>query len=240
MNLFLRAALSLAFPWVIMGDAFAETQTGAMTTTMQPGQCQALLNGADVGCPTGAVYSHLENGHHLVSFPAAEIATIGFAGKKLEVTGNASSVLWLDGVYINQQRSDADGQCTFERKAQVGVELSCKALLRDGRKLSAFLAGSSQKDGFLGVDLESVAQEKCEKTVKMHGMLSRAQFQCGFSQYNVALIEEARSCAPVVGEADLEGLLREGMSLFDRHEKDRGHKVVCRSILADFPAYVRK
>jgi hypothetical protein len=47
---------------------------------MQPGQCQAFLNGVDVGCPTGAVYSRLENGPHLVNFPATEIATVGFAG----------------------------------------------------------------------------------------------------------------------------------------------------------------
>jgi hypothetical protein len=151
-----------------------------------------------------------------------------------------TAILWLDGVYINQQRSDADGQCTFERKAQGSVELSCKALLRDGRKLSASLASPSQKDSFLGVDLETAARGKCEKTLQMHGMLTRAQFQCGFSKYNAALIDEARTCAPVVGEANLEGLLREGMSLFDRHEKEAGRKVVCRSILADFPAYIRK
>lgn len=118
------------------------------------------------------------------------------------------------------------------------MELNCKALLRDGRTLLASLASLSQKDSFLGVDLETVAREKCENILKMHGMPSRAQFQCGFSKYNQALIDEARTCAPVVGEANLEGLLRDGMSLLYQHEKERGR--VCRSMLADFPAYIRK
>jgi hypothetical protein len=240
MNLYSRTAISLITYWIVSGAAVAETQTGGVAIAMQPGQCQALLNGADLGCPTGAVYSRLENGRHLVNFPTAEIATIGFAGKRLEVTGSTSSILWLDGVYINQQRSDADGQCTFERKAQGNVELNCKALLRDGRKLSSSLVNQSQKDNFLGVELEAVARDKCKMTLKMHGILSRAQFQCGFSKYNTALIDEAKTCAPTVGEDNLEGLLREGMSLFDKQEKERGRKVACRSILADFPAYVRK
>jgi hypothetical protein len=240
MNLYSKTAISLITFWIVSDAAVAETQTGGATIAMQPGQCRVLLNGANLGCPTGAVYSRLENGRHLVNFPTAEIATIGFAGKRLEVTGSASSVLWLDGVYINQQRSDADGQCTFERKAQGSVELSCTALLRDGRKLSSSLANQSQKDSFLGVELETVAREKCEMTLKMHGMLSRAQFQCGFRKYNTALIDKATSCAPAVGEENLKRLLRQGMSLFDQQEKERGRKVVCRSILADFPAYVRK
>lgn len=75
MNSSLRAALSLILFCVIASAALAETQSGGMTITMQPGKCQTFLNGVDVGCPTGAGYSRLEHGRHLVNFPAAEIAT---------------------------------------------------------------------------------------------------------------------------------------------------------------------
>src|SRR5205814_632608 len=119
------------------GLTLAETQVGNVRIAMQPGNCRSLLNGIDIGCPSGAVHTRLENGRHLVNFPAGDIASIGFAGQKIEVAGNVSSVLWIDAAYINQQRLDADGQCAFERKAPGGIELECKAILRDGRKLSA-------------------------------------------------------------------------------------------------------
>ncbi|HMJ25414.1 MAG TPA: hypothetical protein VK475_06280 [Pyrinomonadaceae bacterium] len=213
---------------------------GNITITMQPGQCKASLNGVDIGCPSGAVHSRLENGRHIVNFPATDVASIGFAGQRIETTGNLSSTMWVDGAYINQQRFDADGQCTFERKTQGHVELSCKAILRDGRKLSGYLDNSEQKDSFLGVETETTNRAKCERVIEVHGMLTRAQFQCNFSKYNTILIDESRRCSPVVGEGNVEDLLRDSMALFDKNEKERGRKALCRSILSEFPNFVRR
>jgi hypothetical protein len=226
--------------WIVGGSSFAETKVGNITITMQPGQCKASLNGVDIGCPSGAVHSRLENGRHIVNFPATDVASIGFAGQRIETTGNLSSIMWVDGAYINQQRFDADGQCTFERKTQGHVELSCKAILRDGRKLSGYLDNSEQKDSFLGVETETTNRAKCERVIRVHGMLTRAQFQCNFSKYNTILIDESRRCSPVVGEGNVEDLLRDGMALFDKNEKERGRKALCRSVLSEFPNFVRR
>jgi hypothetical protein len=65
--------------WIVGGSSFAETKVGNITITMQPGQCKASLNGVDIGCPSGAVHSRLENGRHIVNFPATDVASIGFA-----------------------------------------------------------------------------------------------------------------------------------------------------------------
>jgi hypothetical protein len=155
-------------------------QSSAPAVTMLAGDCRALLNDTDIGCPKGAIYSALANGRHLVNFAAVDLATIAFAGSRLDVTQDTSSILWLDGAYINQQRIPADGQCSFEQKTGQGVELTCKAILRDGRKLSAFLRSSEQKEAFLGIAPFETRRARCEETIKAHGMLSRAQFQCGF------------------------------------------------------------
>ncbi|MDI1265723.1 MAG: hypothetical protein PS018_20950 [bacterium] len=226
--------------WGMMGVCVGETQVGNVRIAMQPGECRLLLNGVDIGCPSGAVHTRLENGRHLVNFPGGDISAVGFAGQKIEVAGNASSVLWIDAAYINQQRLAVDGQCAFKRKEDGVVELECKAILRDGRKLSASLKNVEQKDSFLGVETATAGREKCERLIRLHGMLTRAQFQCKFSKYNTALIDEASGCMPAVGKNNVEAILRDGMTLFDSHERERGHKAVCSAILADFPKLIRR
>lgn len=123
-----------------------------MTFATQSGDCIALLNGVDIGCQKMATYSRLDNGRYIVNFLSNDVATIGFAGARLETTIKQSGILWVDGVYINQQRSLTDGQCTFEQQPNGGVALTCKAVLRDGRKLSATLKSSEQKQAFLGIE----------------------------------------------------------------------------------------
>src|SRR2546421_6302106 len=122
MNLTRTMLASLLSLCCMTGSSLGGTQVGDLRITMQPGQCRSLLNGVDIGCPTGAVHTRLENGRHLVNLPASDLTSIGFAGQKLETTGNLSSVLWVDAAYVNQQRVLADGQCTFERKANGGIE----------------------------------------------------------------------------------------------------------------------
>jgi hypothetical protein len=207
---------------------------------MLAGECRASLNNTDIGCPKGAIYSALANGRHLVNFATTDLATIGFAGAQLQASGLTSSILWLDGAYINQQRFAADGQCSFEQKPGPRAELSCKAILRDGRKISASVSATEQKEAFMGVQPAGQRKTQCEGIIKAHGMLSRAQFQCGFGKYSNEMIQDARRCVAVVGDAAAKDLLREGMDTFDWNEQKRGHDEMCRSVLANFPGIIAK
>jgi len=133
---------------LMVADVLAQTAPKGIATV--EGACRVTLNGTDVGCGKGAVHAVLQNGRHLINFGAKDLATVGFAGARLDVSTNDSSVLWLDAVYVNQERHLADGQC--ELSASNGrAELKCSAVLRDGRKLAASLEGGALKEPFLGL-----------------------------------------------------------------------------------------
>jgi len=80
----------------------------------------------------------------------------------------------------------------------------------------------------------------CPQFIRMHGMASRAQFQCGFNQYNEAVIDQARTCARQIGEGKLKSNLMAGMKQFDASEKKIGHQAACRKVLRDLPNVVRQ
>lgn len=51
--------------------------------------------------------------------------------------------------------------------------------------------------GFMLASLERVSAQsvkQCEEGIFMHGFLSRAQFQCDFSQYSPRILEYVRIC----------------------------------------------
>ena len=81
----------------------------------------------------------------------------------------------------------------------------------------------------------------CEQVVSLHGLLSRAQFQCGYSQYNQELIDDSKKCFEheLGQERGLE-VLKFGMAEFDRNESERGESVICTDLLKAFPEYIRK
>lgn len=61
----------------------------------------------------------------------------------------------------------------------------------------------------------------CEQIVSLHGLLSRAQFQCGYSQYNQELIDDSRKCFEYeLGEERGLDVLKFGMTEFDRNESE--------------------
>jgi len=80
----------------------------------------------------------------------------------------------------------------------------------------------------------------CEKLLKTHGFLTRAQFQCGFENYSSQLIEDARTCAQRLTDAELNKKLLAGMTLFDHEEKEKGHSQICTDVLRDFPSYIKR
>lgn len=81
----------------------------------------------------------------------------------------------------------------------------------------------------------------CEQVVSLHGLLSRAQLQCGYSQYNQELIDDSRKCFEhELGNKHGTEVLKFGMREFDRNESKRGRKAICADLLKSFPEYVRK
>ena len=75
----------------------------------------------------------------------------------------------------------------------------------------------------------------CEKFLKTHGFLSRAQFQCGFEHYPEAYVQQAKECAAHLSEARLNEGLKAGISVFDAREAEEGRKGLCARVLKSFP-----
>lgn len=81
----------------------------------------------------------------------------------------------------------------------------------------------------------------CEETILFHGMMSRAQFECGYSQYNDQLINEASQCIHrELGEDYGDKLLKYGMAEYDLLVKKKGKQNTCRTLLKEYPNVVRK
>jgi hypothetical protein len=81
----------------------------------------------------------------------------------------------------------------------------------------------------------------CEQIVSLHGLLSRAQLQCGYSQYNQELIDDSRKCFEhELGDKRGTEVLKFGMREFDRNESKQGRKAICADLLKEFSEYVRK
>ncbi len=78
----------------------------------------------------------------------------------------------------------------------------------------------------------------CESLLATHGLLTRAQFQCGFNRYSNQLINAARTCYKELGEERAMEIIKFGMLEFDRNEGELGRKKLCSSLLQDFPQYV--
>lgn len=234
----------LALTIVIFSLCFGEKKTSAQeldikSSTSLKGECNAELNSVSLGCDV-FLNSSFNNGRILYTFVTREIAGIGFAGNKLVSAGEKDTVLWIDRVYVNQTPTAADGQCGIEyskgNRNQTKVE--CRAILRDGRKLYGTMI-STEPNKIVVADNANV---ECKKTMKLHGFLSRAQFQCGFRSYNNELIAGAAACRKKLklNESGFAELIRPGMELFDSNEKERGHKQVCNDVLKSFPNYVRR
>ena len=55
----------------------------------------------------------------------------------------------------------------------------------------------------------------CDQILRMHGFLSRAQFQCNFRSYSEALLTQAHDCIQQMGEARFKEQVMAGMKLFE-------------------------
>lgn len=81
----------------------------------------------------------------------------------------------------------------------------------------------------------------CEQVVSVHGLLSRAQIECGYREYNEELISDSAKCFKhELGDKYGSEVLMFGMKEYDRHVKEDGKEFTCKHILKEFPDYVWK
>lgn len=81
----------------------------------------------------------------------------------------------------------------------------------------------------------------CEQIVSVHGLLTRAQMECGYSQYNDELISDSVKCFKhELGEEYGKEVLKFGMKEFDRNVNEDGKEKTCKTLLIEFPNYVKK
>ena len=121
-----------------------------------------------------------------VNFTAKDLPVVGFVGTRVAHYDARNPVLWVDHVYINTTQNDADGQCSYatEDEDKTFSRVECKPLLHDGRKVSAVLDGKAEPfSPAPGAETATSSDApSCEKTIRVHGLLTRAQFQCGYRQ----------------------------------------------------------
>lgn len=250
----MRLRLALAFAVLVAGvgpGRAASTDISApKIIAFASGTCSVTVNGADVGCQGKAIGTVLANGHHLFDFTSKDLDVVGFAGTRVQRIEPTKPTLWVERVYLGNNQYEADGSCSYETEDasdKAFHKVECKALLHDGRKIVATLDGTSsgKPDSMTAqagrdTDPEGNPESSCEKLVRLHGMLSRAQFQCGYGSYNRGLINQAAECAHDIGEAKMKDKIESGMHDFDANEKEKGHKGFCSELLRVFPQFVRK
>ncbi len=82
--------------------------------------------------------------------------------------------------------------------------------------------------------------EACQGFLEVHGMLTRAQFQCGFSKYSEKVMQTVENCANLFSEMELEKIMVHGAKKFDTNEREHGHNEVCEFMITRFPKVLAK
>lgn len=86
-----------------------------------------------------------------------------------------------------------------------------------------------------------VGQTHCEKTVELHGFLSRAQLDCNYHYSSEELIHEAEKCTKhELGDKYGKEVMRFGMNQFEERKKGDTKGQLCSRVLKEFPNYIKK
>jgi hypothetical protein len=86
-----------------------------------------------------------------------------------------------------------------------------------------------------------VGQTHCEKTVELHGLLSRAQLDCNYHYSSQELIHEAEKCTKhELGDKYGREVMRFGMNQFEERKKEDLKGQLCSRVLKEFPNYIKK
>lgn len=100
---------------------------------------------------------------------------------------------------------------------------------------------------FVGTSVYALAPKNgeeptyCEQVVALHGFLSRAQFDCNYRYYSNELIHDAAKCTKhELGDEYSEEVIKFGMNQYEERKTETPKPQLCKSILKDFPNYVKK
>jgi hypothetical protein len=82
----------------------------------------------------------------------------------------------------------------------------------------------------------------CADIVYIHGLASGAQFSCGFSGYNLNLIDLASFCLRhgPIGEDLFQEILKDGMQEFFNMQNESGQLEACEQVVNDFPDILKR
>jgi hypothetical protein len=157
------------------------------------------------------------------------------------------NILRVKNLYLEKGMppvSASDGYCKFfERKAELGSMMCAAMVDEQGRRTVAIVAFDVNRNTRVRAptgenEQMQSSQLDCKKTVDLHGYLSRAQFQCGFSKYSQKLLDAASACKSHLSDDEIRKTLLHGMKDFDADERKLGSYPMCKGILQKFGQFV--
>lgn len=80
----------------------------------------------------------------------------------------------------------------------------------------------------------------CDDFLRMHGLLRKAQGACGFSAYNLAIVDRAHTCFDAIGSRQGAHEIYAGAEEFDRLWAVQGLDAACERLATRFPMAVRR
>ena len=92
----------------------------------------------------------------------------------------------------------------------------------------------------LYIGVRPALAQDCGTMIRMHAFASRAQFQCGFREYNPNVIEQAKTCGSQMTESERKSNITTGMQMFDELAQKVGQREACSDVLRKLPNVVRQ
>jgi hypothetical protein len=246
---------------IVMVSVWATAAANAdVSMVIMKGTCTDLVVAGEPleGCESKLLNSNLDNGRTGFYFTAgATVITFSGIGNQQLKINDDNVVQPIDELIIansgteHSGRSEtyrAVGSCRYNNPYKGIAKVVCHAdtqkgifsgtFVSDGRAPEDVSPNVGNSDG--SSHTPEAENTECVETLRMHGFLSRAQFQCGFKHYSSDLMNEAKACAHDMGDAQMRQQLLTGAKLFDRRERERGHKRLCQEILRDFSKSVKQ
>ncbi|SEO54884.1 hypothetical protein [Acinetobacter sp. yr461] len=86
-----------------------------------------------------------------------------------------------------------------------------------------------------------IQRTTCERTVQLHGFLSRAQLDCNYHYTSQELIHESEKCTKhELGDKYGKEVMRLGMDQFEARKRGDMKGQLCSTVLKEFPNYIKK
>jgi len=87
---------------------------------------------------------------------------------------------------------------------------------------------------------QTKSKDFCTDLLKIHGLATRAQFDCGFTKYSNKMMSDASECMSILGENEAKRSITWGMTQFDHFKTRDGQYATCNRVLQDMPTIVAK